>query len=159
MAFDRLSAAGCGERVGALLLGADEWPVRMVARGLGLRVTDLMPCRAIGIIRSNTLVAGVVYHQFRPEQGDCELSVAATTPRWASREAIGLLLAYPFRQLECRRITARVRSDNERALRFDLGIGFAVEGRLRSWYAPGVDCIMLGMLREEWERGRYCVQR
>jgi RimJ/RimL family protein N-acetyltransferase len=127
----------------------------MVAQALEVEPGDLEPCQAIGVMRGNELAAGVVYHEYRPEQGDCEMSIAARTPRWASRAAIRTLLAYPFVQLDCRRVTARVRSDNERALRFDLGIGFQVEGRLKSWYAPGVDCVMLGLMRDDWKRGKY----
>lgn len=141
--------------VGPLLLDVKPWVVKMVAKALAVEPGDLEPCQAIGVVRGTALVAGVVYHEYRPEQGDCEISIAAITPRWATRETISLLLAYPFRQLRCRRLTARVRSDNERAMRFDLGIGFQVEGRLRSWYAPGVDCLMLGLMREDWERGKY----
>lgn len=158
MALDRLSTASSGQRVGPLLLNADEWPLRIVCKELDLHPQDLRPCRAIGVIRDNTLVAGVVYSGFRPEQQDCEMTIAALTPRWASRQAISMLLAYPFKQLECRRVTARVRGDNERALRFDLGVGFKVEGRMRSWYEPGVDAIVLGMLAEEWREGPYYVE-
>lgn len=159
MAFDRLPAYVYGARVGPLLLNCDHWPLRLVADELALDIEDFMPCRAIGIVRRNSLVAGVVYHQYRPEQGDCELSVASRSKRWASREVLGALLAYPFRQLECRRISARVRADNRAALRFNLGLGWQVEGVIREWYAPGVDAVMLGMTREEWERGRYYVER
>ena len=53
------------------------------------------------------------------------------------------------------RLTALVRSDNERALRFDHGIGFVTEGRLRAYYADNVDAVVLGMLRSEFLAGPY----
>lgn len=111
--------------------------------------------QAIGVELRGELVAGVVYHDYRPPVGDIQLSVAASTPRWATRTIICELLAYPFEQLRCRRLTATVRGDNLRALRFDRGIGFTVEGRMRDYYGNGVDSIILGMLRDEWLTGRY----
>ena len=111
--------------------------------------------QSIGVTLDGELVAGVIYHDYRPQVGDIQLSVAASSPRWATRSIIRELLAYPFEQLSCRRITATVRGDNRRALRFDAGIGFVVEGRMRAYNTEGVDQVILGMMREEWREGPF----
>lgn len=118
-------------------------------------VSDFEKSQAIGVLMGGELVAGVVYHDYRAPVGDIQLSVAATSARWASRSVIRELLAYPFEQLQCRRLTATVRSDNLRALKFDIGIGFRVEGRMRDYYGRGIHQIILGMLRDEWQFGNY----
>jgi RimJ/RimL family protein N-acetyltransferase len=155
MALDRLPGRHGGTRVGALLLGCDEWVTDFVAERIGIEAVDFGPCTAIGVVRGGAVVAGVVYHEWREQQQVVEMSVAADTPRWASPDTIASLLSYPFLQLGCRRIGSRVRSDNERSLRFTQGLGFLVEGILADWYAPGIDCIMMVMQKAVWRDSPY----
>ena len=62
---------------------------------------------------------------------DVEVCIAAIDPRWATRQTIRTLMAYPFLQLKCQRITARIYKSNKRSRRFVEGIGFKHEGTHR----------------------------
>jgi RimJ/RimL family protein N-acetyltransferase len=57
--------------------------------------------------------------------------------------------AYPFLQLNCRRITGLVRADNFVAQKFDEHLGFRREGLLREACDDGTDMILYGMLKNE----------
>lgn len=62
---------------------------------------------------------------------DIEVSIAASSPRWATRQTIGTLLAYPFLQLKVQRVSAKVYKSNRVSRRFVEGIGFKHEGTHR----------------------------
>jgi len=97
---------------------------------------------------AGNILAVMVVHGYSPKMGDAQISMAATTPRWASRATIGALLEYPFRQLGCQRITTLIPSRNFRALRFNVGLGFVQEGVVRRGFRID-DCVVLGLLKED----------
>jgi len=105
---------------------------------------------AIGVHDGAALVAGVVYSGFTED--NCEMSIAAETPRWAQRGIIKGLLHYPMVQCDLRRVTAMVPHDADRTLRFLRGIGFKQEGTLRHWFAPRVHGAVMGFLRRDFDR-------
>lgn len=82
---------------------------------------------------------------------NAEISMAATSPRWASRVTIRKMLEYPFIQLGLRRITTITAASNETALKMNRQLGFKQEGVMR--YGMGdEDAIIMGLLREEADR-------
>lgn len=137
-----------------LLYGADEavgaWVLSRIPNMPRLPV----PYVGIGVVQGAQLVAGVLYHGYSPEFGSIDVSIAADTPRWISRQRVSLILGYPFRQLGCGRVTAAIMSSNSRSIRLCEGLGFKREGLLRRGFGRD-DAVVLGLLREEWERGRY----
>lgn len=98
-----------------------------------------------GIVIGGKLIAGMAIGG--EERGNCEITFAADSPRWATRETIAKLMAWPFRK--CHRVTTRIHAKNKRAIRFNLGIGFRTEGLIREGWGPGEDCVLLGLLKSE----------
>ena len=111
-------------------------------------------CAAIGIEQDSKLIAGVVYHAYSGGN-DIQMSVAADSKRWLSRDVLRALFAYPFVQVRCDRVTALTMKSNRSTRKFLLGIGFDEEGNIRRGFRTD-DCIVYGMLREEckWIRGK-----
>lgn len=115
---------------------------------------------AIGVADDGgALVAGCLYHNFIPAYAGLEISFAASSPRWAQRGIIRACLHYPLVQLGCRRVTTVIPSDNARAIRFNLGLGFVREGTLRHFYAPKRHAVVCGFLRSDFDRlfAKECV--
>src|SRR5262245_16917601 len=55
------------------------------------------PAKAIGIVaKDGRELAGVVWHDWQPEFKTIAFSIAAVSPKWATRNIIRLLLIYPF---------------------------------------------------------------
>lgn len=104
--------------------------------------------QALGVGQDGQILAVMVVHGFTRQHGDAQISMAADTPRWATRETIARLLAYPFGQLGCQRLTTLIPASNTRAIRFNEGLGFKREGLARRGFGSD-DCVILGMLREE----------
>lgn len=115
-------------------------------------VRTLGPFAAIGVADDEKLMAGCVFHNYAPAYGNCEISFAADTARWATRGTIRALLSVPFQQYGCRRVSLVTPHDNERAQRFIRGIGFVREGCARDFFAPKRHAVLFGLLRREFDR-------
>lgn len=105
--------------------------------------------RAIGVVSGNRLCAVAVYHHFRPAVPDIEMTMTADSPRWAAKGAVRFLLAYPFEQLGCVRVTALIGRKNKRSRRLVEGLGWKLEGTCRRAWDGRQDCMVYGMLKDE----------
>jgi len=95
---------------------------------------------------AGTIRAATIFDNF--SACDCCMHIASDgTPAWLNREFIVRSFAYPFIQCEYRRVTGLVPASRERALKFDLHLGFEIEGRMKD-ALPDEDIIVLGMTRE-----------
>jgi hypothetical protein len=136
-----------------LLYNADE----MVAEFVAARVPHMQGRPfgkhvAIGVIRKESLVGGVVFHNMRVFNGkpfDIEMSGAFDSPSWCLPGTLRKLFAYPFVDLGCVRMTTITGRKNKRARRVDEGLGFKLEGVVRKGIDGKEDAMIMGMLREE----------
>ena len=127
-----------------LFFDADGSVERWVAQQLG--ADSFGPARAIGITLDKKFLGGLVYHRLANE--NVEMSIATSSPRWATRAHIRDLFAYPFGTLQVRRITTTVTADNATAIDMNERLGFAREGTLRE-YMDGKDTEIFGMLVQD----------
>lgn len=102
--------------------------------------------RGLGVVKDGNILAGMVVHDFNPRYRNCQISMAADDPRWATRATIAALLAYPFGQLGVNRITTVIASRNARAIRFNLGLGFVQEGLSPDGFGDD-DALIFGLRR------------
>lgn len=101
---------------------------------------------AIGIAERGELIAGVVYNEYRGHS--IHVSMASSTPRWATRGNLLAIFAYPFVQLKCERMTAYTGRSMSHVRQFLERLGFQQEGIVRRGFADD-DCVIYGMLKEE----------
>lgn len=138
-----------------LVFGRDEaiadWVISHIP---ALRGSSFGPCSAIGVEGSNGgQLAGVVYHDYQPAFATIQLSIAAESPRWATKSIVTQILSYPFDQLAVRKVWAAVPHTNDRALRLIKGLGFVQEGVLKHHFGPS-HAVMWRLLKEDYRR-RY----
>lgn len=105
--------------------------------------------------KDGAVLAGVVYHDYYPDYGTVQVSLAAATPRWATRRTIGQLLAIPFERFGCHKIWSSILFSNRRALRFNLGIGFTREALLADYFGMDNHAIVTSLTKQAWAE-RYC---
>ncbi len=116
---------------------------------------DFGPCRAVGVASQNgRALAGVVFSNYQPKCRSIELSFAAETPRWLSRRLICEILAYPFDQLGCQRLTTITPRKARPARRFLDAFGFKREGLVRKGFGDD-DAVISGLLQREWLASRW----
>lgn len=113
--------------------------------------------KAIGVERDGEIVGAFIFTNFGPT--GCFMNVASDGSwKWLSRSFLVHAFAYPFVQLNYRRVSAVVSELNEPSLRFVQRLGARYEGRMRCAAPGGEDYLMFGMLREEcrWLAPRRC---
>lgn len=110
-------------------------------------------CQCIAVMRDNKLVAVAAYSNYRVNGDvplDIEVSFAADTPRWATRQAVAGVLAYPFLSLGTQRVTALCRKSTRKARRLLVGIGFREEGAHRHAALNRETVFSYGMIRTDY---------
>jgi len=115
-------------------------------------VSDFGPCIAIGVVSGDRLIAGVVYHDYQEQHGTIQLSMAAISPLWATKENIAELLRYPFEQLGCYKVFTAMPADNEKALKVNAHIGFKREAVLAHSFGKGRHAVIMRMLLPDYVR-------
>ena len=114
---------------------------------------DFKDCSTLGVARNGELICGVAYW-FYPT-GVCDVGIASISPRWATKQTIFTLFAYPFRQVGVNRLQAFIHPKNKRSRRLCEGLGFTMEGKLRK-FQRGTDMLIYAYLKEEFDRSKWC---
>ena len=84
-----------------------------------------------------------------PRKWSVEMAVASDGSKaWMSRRLLRAAFGYPFKQLGKARITARIESDNARAIALDEALGFTHEGVQRRQFGT-TDCVLMGMVADQ----------
>ncbi len=115
----------------------------------------LGPAQGIGVLDDKgALIAGVVFHGYDPFVKNIEVSCAATTPRWGTREVFRTILRYAWDTAQCARITAvtprRAPPGATSPRKFLEGLGFQREGSIRLGFGDQ-NAIVYGLLRADWD--------
>jgi RimJ/RimL family protein N-acetyltransferase len=132
--------------VGSLLLGADEFVTEMVRSKIPqMRDKTFGECTAIGVIRREVLVGGVVYHRYR---GFDVLMSTYLTPGALLPGTLRALFAYPFNDLGCKRVSAIIGKKNKKSRKLCEGLGFVLEGVMKRGLDGFEDAFLFGMLKE-----------
>lgn len=142
-------------RANKLIFGQDERVAAWVAKQLP-HVGDVGfgPCRAIAVVSAGDRPLGaIVYHDYQKQAGTMQISMASVSPLWAQPQTVRDLLAIPFDQYKVRKVWTCIPHDNERAIRFNEGIGMKREATLRHQFAQGRHAVIFGMMA-----GQYAVR-
>lgn len=143
-----------------LLYGQDAVVGRWVSERIPhMAGADFGPMVALGVLgRDDALIGGVVFHEYRPRCRSIEASFASASPRWLTKNLIGRIMAYPFDQLLCERVTAVTPRKAASARRFLDEFGFKREGLIRRGFGDD-DAVISGLLKSEWLRSRWVQPR
>ena len=103
----------------------------------------------IGVCHKDVLVCACLYFNHSYKNSDIEMSLVSDEPRIFTTEALKGFLGYPFNQIRCNRITAKVEAKNTVCRRLLKKIGFVEEGVLRE-ASQGNDLVIYGLLRSDY---------
>jgi len=144
-----------------LLLGKDEYVSKWIAQRIPhIAEIGLPPSVTFGVIddAETRMLGAVAFHDHREHVRSIEWSAAAATPNWLNRGIINAIMAYPFGQLGCVRITAIIPKRNRRSRDFQERFGFKNEGLVRRGFG-GDDACIYGLLNSEWKRSPFNMNR
>ena len=108
----------------------------------------------IGFVLDGSLIGGTVYHDYEPDWGVIQMSSAATSPRWLTRETLRAIFGFPFNELNCRNVVMRVSSLNTRMCSIAERFGFS-KFSLPDLRAEGEDDVIYLLSRKAWEEGKF----
>ncbi len=102
--------------------------------------------QTLGFARGGETLCVVIVYQY--SSPNIFMAFAATSPRWASKENVRALGVWVFDDLGCGRITTLTKKNNKRSRKFQEGVGFIHEGKLRRATDDG-DVIIYGLTKED----------
>jgi RimJ/RimL family protein N-acetyltransferase len=139
-----------------LLFGCSDWMAAWVrARIPFMDPEGFGPCQAIGVADGQgRIVGGVVFHGWNHHYRSIEVSCAADSAKWLSRNTIRGILSYPFEQLGVVRMSSVTRPDDDRTRHVLEALGFTYEGTGRKVFGDA-DGVSYSLLRDEWREGRF----
>ena len=139
-----------------LHFGADEYVAAWVSERIPhMRGEPFGPCAAIAVLGDDgRMLGGVVYHNYRPRFRDIEMSAAADSKRWLTKEVLRGIFRYPFVQLQVRRVTMITGQRNDEARKLLRGLGFKQEGVIRRGLG-NQDALVFGFMASEWRRSKF----
>lgn len=133
----------------------NESDVEWVCRKLEVQRGYFGACSTIVVKDDSGRKAVFIYSAFNGV--NCEVTLASDTKQWMRDKYLRMLLAYPFRQLKCKRITMLIRTPNKTTINAVKRLGFREEGILRKFMESGEDVTIMGLLKEEYEMSKYNV--
>lgn len=135
----------------SLLLGQDELVKKWV--GSALRVDNFGLATAIGILKNNELICGVVYNNYYTDVNNnplsIEMSIASVDFSWCTRYNLRTFFAYPFIQLNLKRVQATCPANNLTTRHFVERLGFKLDGIAREACIYGGDSAVYSLLKHE----------
>ena len=137
------------------LYGADEIVAKFVSQMIPHCRRGFAPdARAIGVLRDDKLVAGMVYHNFDIDAELIEMSGASIDPRWLTRETLARVYGYPFLQCDVQMTFMRVPAENERLLRqlAAYNYTFMLVPRL---FGRGMNGVLCTLTYEAWVANKF----
>lgn len=116
------------------------------------------PHCSMGVTNRDSIVAGVIYHNYQADEGTIEVSCAGDGRRWMTRAIIRAAISMPFDKLGCQAVVAR-HSEDARHIRHiwrSLGAREFVVPRLRGKDAPAEAIAVL--TDDDWLASRWVRQ-
>lgn len=108
----------------------------------------------LGVVEGDSLVAGVVYHNWSPESAVIELSAASVSKRWLSRTVIKAMFRYPFEDIGCQMVVLRVSERNTVMCRIAKAYGFTPY-RIPRLRGRDEAEIIFTLTNDDWRSNRF----
>lgn len=140
-----------------LIIGHEDVFGRWAALKIPHLVLDQLGAfRTFGIVDSQGVIRGVaLYHGYAPHYRGIEISFALESPRYLSKSVIAGIMAYPFQQLHCGRVTAATPRKSASARRFLEDFGFRREGVARFGFGNFGDAVIYGLTEKDWRESPF----
>lgn len=112
------------------------------------------PCQAMGFLDGGRIVAGIVYHNWSPETQVIEMSASALRANWLNKSRLSAIFAYPFDEIKCRMVVARISEHNRTARRIWRSIG-SDEYIIPQLRSPTEAEVIYTLRRDQWLNSKF----
>lgn len=107
----------------------------------------------MAVMSGRFIAAGVVYHDWNPENGTICMSAYAASPRWLTRRVLWHLFEYPFDQVGCQMVILQVSERNKRMLSILERFGFSMT-RIPRGRGRDEDEIICTLTDDAWRQSK-----
>jgi RimJ/RimL family protein N-acetyltransferase len=115
---------------------------------------DFGPCMTLGVMRKGQLVGVVVFHDFLPDRGTIEFTIAANTARWLTRNVVNECARLAFQVNNCQMAFARCDAENKSTDRMMTALGFQ-KITIPNMRGKGRDESLFCMTQDAWNLSRF----
>lgn len=109
--------------------------------------------KAIGLVQGGKLIAATTYGEFKVREDGtlyaAEMGIFTIDKRWATRQYLRAIFAYPFIQLGLERVQIVTSVHNEGVNSLVSRLGYVKEGLHRKAWHTGCDAFSWSMLKDE----------
>lgn len=136
-----------------LVYGQDAQVMAWAYRQLKMKPLANGLYRAIGIVHNGKDIGACIWHNYHED--NCgrplliEVTLVTVDKRWATRQNIRELFAFPFRQLGVKRVQATCHRKAKRVRTILKRLGFSYEGIVREAHPLGGDAAHYSILKHE----------
>lgn len=122
------------------------------------RPISLTPCTCMAVLLGQTILAVVAWNNWDPHSRTMEMNGAAVSRRWMTKRSINSMFSYPFNEVGCQMVIARVSERNKTTLKILKSLGFdqVTIPRLRGETEGEVICTMT---TESWSQSKFYEER
>ena len=131
-----------------LLHGADDYVGGWINEQISGEMTlPTGPFTAIGAIKNNELIAGIMFFNRQPN----DITVALVVDRlFTAPRIVASVMRYPFIQLGLNRVSAEIAASNKRCIRMAEGMGFELEGIKSAAADDGGNLMIYGLMKDNF---------
>lgn len=104
---------------------------------------------SMAVVRDGKPIAGVVYHDYKPQAGTVQYSGAAVDPMWLTGGTLHLMFSYMFERLGCQMVMTGNASDNVGLHKILARLGHTKHEIKRGW-GRNLDLFLWTLTREQW---------
>lgn len=109
--------------------------------------------KAMAFEHKGEIVGGLVFNNWEPEHGTIEVTVAATNPRWMTREILSEAARYAFEKCKCHALVARTTEKNPSA-RMWRSLG-ADETSIPHLLGYGKPQVVFVLTERQWKKSKF----
>lgn len=109
----------------------------------------------MGVYGSDDFLGGIVYHNYDPDAGVCEISGGSSTKKWLNADIVRAFVSMPFDLLGCQSVVARhpeTRKDLRRVWASFGAVEYVIP-RLRGRDKPA-ECVAV-LTQEAWLESKF----
>lgn len=85
---------------------------------------DFGNCQAMAVLEGETLLCGIVFHNYEPDSQVIEISAASTSSRWLTRHTLRRMFSYPFEECGVQAVVMRCDPEDAALRRMLIAYGF-----------------------------------
>ena len=128
--------------------------VRFITGTIWRDAREMIGGTIMAVADGKSIIGACLFYNWDRASGVIEITAASASPKWVTRQVLREMLRYPFEQLGCQAVIARVDPDNARMCRIASAFGATRYDIPRLRGRDKAEAIFV-LGDDEWRAGRF----